>query len=263
MSRLSKLLLLPMLAATAQVAQSADPVTYVSDNNSLVGDHVYLRVNVAKFIRADDAGQTRNLCAPQGTRLRVTGESGNDLLVKFVEVASKAVGNKADGSTKMVTPLSQTTSDAVRECAGREVNTFTQYKISKGDMESHAYARTGIVFGGLVVPFKFYFSDKSIEASTTVAPYVGMRLPYHFYGATLTPVASAGLGLVPIADAAGSTSTKPSLSVAVGLVIRSTKNQSFNAGLLIGRDYLSKADRLLDPKKDDIWLSLYLGTAFK
>jgi hypothetical protein len=143
------------------------------------------------------------------------------------------------------------------------VNESTQYSIKKVDLLSHDYFRSGVTFGGLVVPFKFYLGDdKKISPSSTVAPYIGFRGPAPF-GLTFTPIISAGLGLVPVSNPnTDKTETKSAFSTAIGLVLSSSKNQSFNAGLVIGKDFLSSADKALDSTVDNIWFSVYLGYSF-
>lgn len=78
----------------------------------------------------------------------------------------------------------------------------------------------------------------------------------------MTPIVSAGLGLVPITNpTTNSTETKAALSTAVGLVVTSSKSESFNAGVLIGKDFLGEVDRKNDPSVGKLWLSFYVGYA--
>ena len=51
----------------------------------------------------------------------------------------------------------------------------------------------------------------------------------------------------------------PAFSTAVGLVLSSSKNDTFNAGLIFGKDFLSRSDRKSDPDAGDIWFSVYVG----
>jgi hypothetical protein len=123
------------------------------------------------------------------------------------------------------------------------------------------HRRSGVKFGGLVVPFKFRLgSAKDLVSSSTVAPYVGFRTAWNTFGLTFTPVLAAGLSLVPIADPQNNTTTsKAAYTLAVGIRLTSTKNESFNAGLLFGRDFLSRTDRDADPAATRPWASFYLG----
>jgi Sec-independent protein secretion pathway component TatC len=115
-----------------------------------------------------------------------------------------------------------------------------------------------------VVPFKFRLGgDKGITASSTIAPYVGFRMAFfQGFGLSFTPLISGGLGLVPVTDQnTNTTETKSALSLATGFIMTSSKNERFNAGILIGKDVLSKTDRERDPNVDKAWLSFYLGVS--
>lgn len=140
------------------------------------------------------------------------------------------------------------------------VNDYTAYKIKVDELTEHPYRRTGVMFGALVVPFKFHMGgENKLSASSTIAPYVGFRGPAPF-GLTFAPVVSAGLGLVPVNDAAtGETETKSAFSVAVGVLLTHSKNDKFNAGVLFGKDFLSKGDRAGDDTVDKVWFSIYAG----
>jgi hypothetical protein len=161
----------------------------------------------------------------------------------------------------------EVTKEALEACKPEErVNTHSSYQISRTALEGFGFRRTGVTFGGLVIPFKYRLGgDKGITSSSTVAPYVGFRTRYlQGYGVSFTPILSAGLGLVPVTDPTeGKTETKPAFSMAIGLVMTSSKNDQFNAGLVFGRDLLSKSDRTLDPNVDKPWLSFYLGVAMQ
>jgi hypothetical protein len=142
------------------------------------------------------------------------------------------------------------------------VNGFTQYKIAKSALEQHAFRRSGVTFGGLLVPFKYRLGNaKELVSSSAMAPYVGFRTAwFQNWGLSFTPVLAAGLSLVPVTDAGSSTtSTRAGYTLALGARLTSSKNEAFSAGLLFGRDFLSKSDRALDPNVSKPWLSFYVG----
>jgi hypothetical protein len=81
-------------------------------------------------------------------------------------------------------------------------------------------------------------------------------------GITFTPVAAAGLSLVPVPTADGKeTENKAAYTVALGFRVSSSKNQKFTAGLLYGRDFLSTRETAGQPKLKKPWLSIYLGAS--
>lgn len=235
------------------------------DDNNLTGDVLKMRVNSYPF---QHLGSDEEFYAPVDAKARVKKDLGDSVLVDFKNIS------------KTRPPVSETYSDCLNgekqkpdgtACGTKlysSVKQGEQYAISRGQLDRFNYKRRGIVYGGLVVPFKYYLGgDKRISASSTVAPYVGIRGLGHVYGSHITPVFSAGLGLVPVntkttgddGKVSTTTDTKSALSVATGLVFTSEKNKAFTAGILIGKDFLSSADRLSDPTVDKLWTSLYIG----
>jgi hypothetical protein len=237
--------------AEGAAVESAD-ASFPADEDSYNGDLLKLRVTVGTFREVGANGKV--YCAPKGSVLTVSDEDQGVLSVRFKKVPKE---------DNMPTHLLEEnpTGEALNACsAASRVNDFTQYEIDRATLLKYDFRRTGVTFGALVVPFKFYLSgERKITASSTIAPYLGFRGPSTF-GLTLTPVISAGLGLVPVTDPnSGETETKSALSTAIGLVLTSTKNDAFNAGVVIGRDFLSRSDEASDPNVDEPWFSLYVG----
>jgi len=226
-------------AASAQVP---------GDNNSFRGDHIRLLTNVIGFV-PEGGPDTEVRCAPAGSRLSVHDEDKDNLFVRFLAIR---------GGSMLVPAAAE---DAT--CGGKLVELNAAYKIPRERVQHSDYRRSGVTFGGLVVPFKFRLGkNKELVSSSAVAPYLGFRTAVSTFGLYLTPVVAAGLSIVPVNDPANSTTaTKTGYTVAVGIKITSDKNENFNAGLLIGHDYLNKADRLSDPNVSKPWVSLYLGYA--
>lgn len=221
-------------------------VTYPSDENRLDGDHLTLRVNISPFYPLGEAAASAR-CAPKDSKIAITKDAGDVVTLRFLSVPD----DKELGAN----------SAAAQACpAGDRVDDATQYSISRNVLLDYDVYRSGVTFGALVVPFKFYLGgDKKISASSTIAPYVGFRGPAPF-GLTFTPVLSAGLGLVPVSNPdTGKTDTKTALSTAVGMVLTARKNEAFNAGLLLGKDFLGRADREIDPTVGKAWFSIYVG----
>jgi hypothetical protein len=232
----------------------------VQDNDKLNGDVLkfYTRASPFKSILSG-----KSFCAPKGAKAKVKGQdkAGN------VSVRFKTLGSGSCKDLDKKCPASkEKPTDNASHC--ENVRKGEQYTISRAALDQFDFKRRGIVYGGLVVPFKYYLGgDKRISASSTVAPYLGVRGLGHFWGLHLTPIVSAGLGLVPVnkmttgEDGMVSTSsdTKSALSFATGLVLTHEKNKAFTAGILFGKDFLSTEDRLSDPTVDKIWTSLYIG----
>lgn len=238
-------------AVQAQAAADAPPSTaakagYQDDNDRFDGDKLTLRTRLTGFRDADATAGTSVFCAPAESELKVVREEAGDLLVRFTRV-----GKNGDAGADL-------------QCAADKLvkAQFIAYRIAKAAFTAGAdFKRTGVSFGALIVPFKFRTGDREIVSSSTVAPYLGWRTGWgSTRGVSFTPIFSAGLGLVPVTDtASGRTETKSALSFATGLVMGSTKNEAFQAGLLVGRDFLGRRDRTLDPGSDKPWISFYVG----
>ncbi len=67
--------------------------------------------------------------------------------------------------------------------------------------------------------------------------------------------------LVPVSDPAGGNSTRTAFTLATGFVMGSSKNEDFQAGILVGRDFLGRNDRARDPGSKNLWVSFYVGFA--
>jgi hypothetical protein len=251
------------------------------DDDRLDGDVLRFKTNVHPFtlVGSNDAAQ---YCAPRTSKAKVTKESDGDVYIRFKSLPA----TKSNAPTPLLEELGITSRasrskkassneenliDCSRDARFLTVSEDDQYVISRANLDEFGYQRKGIIFGGLVVPFKYYLGgDKRVSTSTTVAPYIGYRTK-RVLGLNVMPIVSAGLGLVQVntttlADdgtESASSETKPALSAAMGLRFTSQKNKNFSAGLLIGKDKLSRKDRASDPTVNEKWISLYVGLDFK
>lgn len=228
-------------AATA-AAKSVDEIKagYASDDDRFDGDKLTLRTRVIGFTEAE-GGATTEFCAPADSELKITREVGDALVLRFTRVGK----------------------DAKKQCGtSKPIETYIAYRITKAKLTQNTdFKRTGVSFGALIVPFKFRTGDKEIVSSATVAPYLGWRTGWgSSFGVSFTPLFSAGLGLVPVTNPdSGRTETKSAFSISTGIVMGSSKNDAFQAGFLIGRDFLGRTDAALDPGSKKVWLSFYVG----
>lgn len=229
-------------ASATAAAKSAEEAKagYASDNDRFDGDKLTLRTRVIGFTEADGSATTE-FCAPADSELMVTREAGDTLVLRFTKVGGEDGGCGVPGNV---------------------VNNRVAYRITKARLTQNAdFKRTGVSFGALIVPFKFRTGDKEIVSSATVAPYLGWRTGLGSkFGVTFTPLFSAGLGLVPVTNPdSGRTETKSAFSISTGIVMGSSKNDAFQAGFLVGRDFLGRTDAALDPGSKKVWLSFYVG----
>lgn len=141
--------------------------------------------------------------------------------------------------------------------------------------------RSGWVWGTLAVPFKFYYKNKALETSPTVAPYFGRRMEY--FGGAVSFVVGAGLGLVngqtekttTQTDANGQTTqtvetsvtTLPAFSTTVGLIFEGNKGKTaasgFKSGVVFGKDWVSeKTGSTYFIHQNKPWVSVQIGYQF-
>jgi len=237
-------------------AESQKPVTkaelkaildgYPNSSGSFEGDELKIRSNVNGFKTLDDPQVIK--CAPISSKLMVSDDVGGNLYVYFKEIP------------KAGAELNVAEKEGLAECKN-SVNLHTLYQIEKANLTHYGTKRTGFAFGALVVPFKFHLGVNEFSSSPTVAPYLGYSWGLlQNRGLKFTTFLSAGMAFVPIVAKDSNTSrTTPAFSSAVGVILTSDKNQNFNAGFLLGHDFLGKSERNFDPKVGKSWVSFYVG----
>lgn len=231
-----------------------------SYSESMVGDHFELKANIDGFT---ETGSKDSKCAPLGAKFAV---HNFDPATKKLDLTFPVIENiPTHFSIMLGLRNKKKADDALEACKSTRVNGYTNYQLDAEKLDHSAFKRTGIAFGGLIVPFKFRLGNaKELVSSSTIAPYVGVRTSvFQGWGMTLTPLVSAGLGVVPVADASGKgTNTKAALSTAAGLLLTSNKSEQFSVGALVGRDFLGRTDREADSAVNKLWISLYIGMGF-
>ena len=237
----------------------------------MLGDHMELVANLDGFKetvidKKTGIEKTMTKCAPLGAKFAINNIDPTKQVIdlNFLDVEQKRIHWYNNLFSRQDTVEKEKRALAACEAANR-VNDYTSYQIENTKLASAAVKRTGIAFGMLVVPFKFRLGNaKDLVSSSTVAPYVGFRTSWaQSFGLRFTPIVSAGLGMVPVADASGKgTSTKAAFSTAAGLLLTSNKSEQFSVGALIGRDFLGRTDREADSAVSKLWVSFYIGLAF-
>lgn len=264
--------LFSITATAEQESPRTKPAVTTSYSKNMVGDHLELRTNITGFTETGNKDKNPpQKCAPVGSKLAVQNINSTEQTANlyFLSVQQENPGwiSKWLGSNNITDADLQA---ALAACpndtpSSERVNNYTMYTIDKKILDDFAFKRTGIAFGALIVPFKFRLGNaKALVSSTTLAPYVGFRTPlFQSLGLTFTPVVSAGLGLVPVANPSGKgTDSKTAFSTAMGWILTSDKDDKFSVGALVGRDFLGKADREADSAVNKLWISLYIGLGF-
>lgn len=255
MIRLVILVVSVLLSTTVYADEKTPPKLsdYASSSGQMIGDLMRIKSDVLGFevVRTEDNVAVTQYCAGDESELRINGRNNKYTFVEF----KKAKEIKPPAAGDLVCP----TKPAM-------VRTGVTYRIANDTFDWVRKKTSGVAFGALVVPFKFRLgSDSKLISSSTIAPYIGYR-SRHLQGGSMEaiPIFAAGLGIVPINNPTkNETDTKTGLSTAVGFIITSEKSHSFNAGIVIGKDFVDRSDRLLDPGVTKAWISLWLGVAVK
>jgi hypothetical protein len=148
---------------------------------------------------------------------------------------------------------------------------FTADKLAKQE----GY-RGGFTWGGLVIPYKFYFKDRSIKSNTSVVGFAGWE--GWFPGLSVSTVIAAGGGTAPgsttsssstpatggattsTTTAATSSTTLVTYTAAVGFIVAFGDSGTVKAGLMFGRDYQGNAAAF--PYENKTWMALSIGAGF-
>jgi hypothetical protein len=150
---------------------------------------------------------------------------------------------------------------------GTQIAEYGQlYQFTGSQIKDSAFIREGFTWGGLVVPFKYYFKDKSIKTNSSVVGFAGYE--GWFPGVSLASVVAAGVGASsqPTTTTSGanpSSSTSSTTTVATytfGLGVIATFGGTVKAGLMFGRDY--QGNPATFPYENKTWMALSIGAGF-
>ncbi|WP_370307295.1 hypothetical protein [Sinimarinibacterium flocculans] len=244
--------------------QSAQATALIPENER--GDIHKLTSSMFGLYRVEDVDQTKEFCAPSGSAFRIGPTQPNGLVSLTITALPTKTKDEKDLYDEKGDLID---AQAKRLCKKADstdvdwVDSHFKYMATAIDIASSDAYKTGVTFGALVVPFKYYIGDDAkFSASSTVAPYLGFTFGNR-WGMNMSFLLSAGLGLTPINDSQGETETKPALSTAMGLLLTSQKNSRWSSGIVVGKDFVSDADRDRDPVSDDAWISVFVGAELK
>lgn len=146
--------------------------------------------------------------------------------------------------------------------AYEETYAFTSDQLSEND-----FNRQGFTWGGLVIPYKYYFKDHSIKSNSSVVAFLGYE--GWFPGMSLAGVVALGPGTAPTTSnaspagggsSASSSITAVTYTVALGLIASFGDSQTFKAGLMFGKDYQGNPSTF--PYENKLWMALSIGAGF-
>jgi hypothetical protein len=171
-------------------------------------------------------------------------------------------------------PISQPTAPTLCGADAGEIAVLDKnYDFTADQLSKQEFYREGFTWGGLVIPYKFYFKDKSIKSNSSIVGFAGYEgwIP----GASLSLVLAAGAGTTPStttpAGTVAGTGTTPgsttststtvvTYTVATGLILAFGDSKTVKAGLMFGRDYQGNASAFAYENKT--WMALSIGAGF-
>jgi hypothetical protein len=157
--------------------------------------------------------------------------------------------------------------------SGVELASYDQtYDFTADQLRKQDFVRLGFTWGVLVIPYKFYLTDRSIKSNSSTVAFAGYE--GWFPGASVSAVVALGPGLTTSSTSTTSTgtpSTTPSTSTnksttfvtytaATGLIAAFGDSKTVKAGLLIGWDFQGKGSGFQYEGKT--WLALSIGAGF-
>jgi hypothetical protein len=158
-------------------------------------------------------------------------------------------------------------------CADNLITTDVAYHFTTDDLDGVYTQRMGFTYGAMVIPYKFYFTDKSFKSNPSTVAFAG----YEGYipGLSLAGVVTLGPGLGsttqssgnnsstsggnPSNQSTGSSATAVTYTAALG-VIATFNGGPVKAGLLFGRDWQGSGSGFKYENKT--WMALSVGTNF-
>ena len=181
-----------------------------------------------------------------------------------------AAPNAADATTEVPKDADRST------CADTLIATDVAYDFTTDKLDGVYTQRMGITYGALLIPYKFYFSDKSFKSNPSTVGFVG----YEGYipGLSLAGVIALGPGLATTNtntnsnsgnnsssssgnqtnQSNGASGTYVTYTAALGGIV--TFGGSVKAGLLFGRDWQGSGSGFKYENKT--WMALSIGTSF-
>jgi hypothetical protein len=135
--------------------------------------------------------------------------------------------------------------------------------IEQGQIAGTPPDRYGLTFGTMLVPYKYQIKgDKSFASKATVGGYLGFRQDKSGRtGLALQYVGFVGAATVPVAQTVdGKAITQQLAGVSYGVGMLGTVKGTFEMGMVIGADRVSKSANYVNNGKP--WLAVSLGFAF-
>ena len=294
-------LILISLAATPGYADNSPTPSQVPSDGGLVksGDVILWQVNkpidleqkvwAKNAPKADADGKTDKVCFPESSLFQVSSvvagstpaaDQGQKATVSNTQIVSGYFPSKPGWKSlhffhKWALGYAPDTTPGASPCGPDYplASYATTYVFTADDLKRNDLVRGGFTWGGLVIPYKFYFTDHSFKSNASVVAFAGYE--GWFPGLSLSAVMALGPGISSSSsNPAAASSTPPAATtpapagsatfatytVAVGLIAAFGDSKTVKAGLLLGRDYQGKGSGFQYENKT--WLALSIGAGF-
>lgn len=266
-----------LLATVSGLSLAAD----LPESTLATGDLIILRSTAEGFkpLLSGEKGDggSLNFRAPARTKLKVTLDRSGKLyaVVKDLPCDLPSTVAPASGSdakpTGVVSTLSKagqlisTIAVADDDCKLRPIVVEGHsYEVESGTLEQFGFRRLGFIYGGLVIPYKYFRHDKSLEPGTTIGPFLGYRFGQTGWGVSIIGRYAVTDIKIKVKDGTElKERTFFALSRGIGVMFDITKSETpFRAGIMWGKDRVGSNNVDVYPHDGRTWVAAQLGWEF-
>lgn len=233
-----------------------------SDRRNYIGDNVRLRL--AQVVKRIDltrpSAPTVDVCAPINTDLEGKGSVSIDKVVHRLFVVDRVPSATYTSSCNRDKDGKLITSEGTNLPMVKEGDTVA---ITDDSLEAVPALREGLAYGTLLVPFKYQLrGDKSFASRASLGGYLGYRNDRTaISGISLQFVGFVGATSISVTQSVNGTSATQELTgLTYGLGVLGEAKRSFQIGLVVGADRVSKSSQYVNNGK--LWVAVSLGFAF-
>lgn len=224
--------------------------TLPNDADNYQGDRVSFSYDLHGISQHGAGADAKKICIRSGVSLRVIGkeDSSENLIVTFIQdPASNACGEPDKGGRRLPDE--------------EEGKLGVAYLVPIKTVKVTPPNRFGLSFGALAIPFKYQLTgDHNMSGSATLGGYIGRRFDKSSTGGfSIEPILFAGASTVSVSQP-GSDAMQDASGVSWGIGLVGTIKGSFQAGVVLGWDRVSKSSQYQYNNKP--WLALEVGFTF-
>jgi hypothetical protein len=249
----------PMVPALAQPVESS---LFTGDVITLMSKGVHFE----GVLEEDKVADPSKATAPGRTKLKVINDTMKNgkrvLTVRVVDVP--CVGTTVAKVTSLSQALSSAKTDPDHCKEATNVKEGHNYDIERDELDRFGFRRTGWIYGGLIIPYKYFRHDKSLEPGTTIGPFLGYRLGQTGWGVSVVgTLGIASIKLNTVENGELKEQTVQGLSRAIGLMFDIAKSENpFRFGIMVGKDRVGSNSAISYPHEGHSWLAVQLGWEF-